>query len=85
MSEGTVAELDLGTGYCQIAPIPRCPVHGQMHYHSELIPLGGGISRIVNTSWICKGWDGEGCDHEVNFDDLDWRLIGTAEEMEFWV
>jgi hypothetical protein len=57
----------------RIAPVPRCPVHGQMRYRSETVPLGGGISLITRSEWICQGWDGEGCDYVVNHDDLPWQ------------
>lgn len=36
-----------------IAPLPRCPTHGQMNC------LPGGV-----TEWVCHGWDGEGCDYQ---------------------
>lgn len=61
---------------CWIAPLPRCPVHGQMHYRSQTKPSGGGIQVIVRSEWVCHGWDGEGCEHVVNSDDLPWTPAG---------
>jgi hypothetical protein len=61
------------------APLPRCPEHGQMSRRSETRPLSGGMSLITRTEWICHGWDGEGCDHRVPDEDLDWQPLGEAE------
>lgn len=44
----------------RIATEPRCPVHGRM---SLDFPVD---------KWICHGWDGEGCDHVVRMEDMDW-------------
>lgn len=63
---------------CQVAPIPRCPVHGLLRYRSEIRPLGGGLSLITSQRWVCHGWDGEGCDYAVNHDDLPWRSAEYA-------
>jgi hypothetical protein len=76
-----VAELSKAPGQCWIAPLPRCPVHGQMHYRSQTKPSGPpelGIRIITRSEWICHGWDGEGCDHVVNSDDLPWTLAGRT-------
>lgn len=45
------------TGVAFIAPMPRCPTHGQMQFRCD--------------GWVCVGWDGEGCDYELRgFDQL---------------
>jgi hypothetical protein len=44
----------------KIAVPPHCPVHDQMHLDFAL------------DTWSCRGWDGEGCDHRVRAEDLDW-------------
>jgi hypothetical protein len=35
-------------------PGPRCPTHGQMSL------------RFETDTWVCHGWDGEGCDVFMN-------------------
>jgi hypothetical protein len=64
-----------------IAPLPRCPVHGQMHYRAQTRPAGGGISVIIRSEWICHGWDGEGCDHVVDSDDLPWTPLDGSGQL----
>jgi hypothetical protein len=51
-----------------IAPVPKCPVHGQMNFTPRGAPLDEG-------TWICHGWDGEGCDHVVRGRDQEWTRI----------
>jgi hypothetical protein len=53
----------LGPGELFMSAPVRCPVHGQMHYH------------FARDTWICHGWDGEGCDHEVP---AEWVHIGDT-------
>lgn len=43
--------MDPIAGEVFIAPLPRCPVHGQMKSRYD--------------GWVCVGWDGEGCDYEL--------------------
>lgn len=31
--------------------------------------------------WTCPGWDGEGCDYYVLDQNLDWRPLGTLEDL----
>ena len=49
---------------------PECPVHGQMRMADVPPP------RVLFT---CAGWDGEGCDYEVDANDIPWQDIGAAE------
>ncbi len=44
------------------APLPRCPVHGQM--------------SLREGRWVCHGFDGEGCPHVLELDEADWQRIG---------
>jgi hypothetical protein len=30
-------------------------------------------------SWVCHGFDGEGCQHTVRCEDMDWQPIGYAD------
>jgi hypothetical protein len=72
-----------------VAPLPVCPVHGQMHYQPGAGPgddplrccLTGACEPDPSTyhrqdRWICQGWDGEGCD--AGPDARPWQL--TAED-----
>ena len=51
-------DLNFQTG--AIAAEPRCPVHGKMHLD------------FPADTWTCRGFDGEGCEHRVRTEDLDW-------------
>jgi hypothetical protein len=53
-----------------IAPIPRCPVHGQMS------PLPGQVE-----TWVCHGWDGEGCDYQAP--PPQWERVGYTTDLQF--
>lgn len=33
--------------------------------------------------WTCAGWDGEGCEHEVDGADIPWRDIGELSSFSF--
>jgi hypothetical protein len=59
-----------------IAPLPRCPVHGQMHYREA--PPFPPTGECSPGRWVCHGFDGEGCEYAVEDDALDWTPIGTA-------
>lgn len=54
-------------GEVWFASRPRCPVHGQMRYD------------LAACRWSCAGWDGEGCDHTVAGEELEWCPLGTVE------
>lgn len=53
-----MADLTFANG--KILAEPRCPVHGQMRLD------------FPTDTWVCRGWDGEGCDHAVRMEDADW-------------
>lgn len=57
-----------------VAPIPRCPEHGQMKPRS-----GGAGNGYTGTTWACPGWDGEGCDHTAS---QEWVHIGHADRID---
>jgi hypothetical protein len=58
----------MADGYGWTAPLPRCPVHGQMkHFPGTVL------------SWYCAGFDGEGCDYVVTGDDINWQPLGENE------
>jgi len=44
-------------------PEPCCPVHGGLRYMDAL------------DTWVCHGWDGEGCEHQVAGPDVEWELV----------
>lgn len=48
-----------------VAPLPRCPTHGGMHYD------------MAGDRWVCHGWDGEGCPHVVTAEELHYERAGT--------
>lgn len=50
-----------------VAPLPRCPTHGGMHYDAKAY------------TWVCHGWDGEGCPHTVTDEQLVYERAGTTE------
>ena len=52
---------------------PQCPVHGQMRLDKAAPP--------PQVLWTCAGWDGEGCDHQVDAADIPWVHIGEAENV----
>jgi hypothetical protein len=52
--------MDLESATGQIALIPGCPVHGMLY------------PCLSQNTWICSGWNGEGCGHQVRMEDLDW-------------
>lgn len=62
-----------------VAPIPKCPEHGQMHLRVAQRPEDGANIFV----YICHGFDGEGCDHLVRVSDQDWQHIGEAESVSF--
>lgn len=64
-------------GDMYIAARPSCPVHGPMHPGERAVVAGGHEVR----TWVCHGWDGEGCNHTVGSDDLEWELIGQASQV----
>ena len=70
--------ITAGPGQCYIAPNPnpRCPTHGQMHWQQ---PQPGPDQVWPPGRWICHGFDGEGCPHEVSEADMGWSLIGTTD------
>jgi hypothetical protein len=53
------------------APLPRCPTHGGMHYEA---------ARYL---WVCHGWDGEGCSHQVADADLPYERVGTIDQTQW--
>jgi hypothetical protein len=58
-------------GDMYIATIPQCPTHGKMKWiHPE-----GEHGILLDSYWICHGFDGEGCDHRVDEKDMDWTAI----------
>jgi hypothetical protein len=59
--------IEPGQSEIWVAPLPRCPAHGGMHYDAP------------HCQWVCHGWDGEGCDHVVGDDQLAYERAGTAE------
>lgn len=64
-------------GDLYVAPIPKCPVHGQM---SLRLAADIGIkTEDVGFVYVCHGFDGEGCGHLVRVDDQDWQHIGSGE------
>ena len=65
-------------GQAWIAENPRCPTHGQMSRVTELFR-----GQVGQAGWICWGYDGEGCTYTVGDDELDWQLLGPAEEIHF--
>lgn len=48
--------------------IPRCPRHTHMTY-----------SRATAT-WVCHGWDGEGCPHTTDDAPPEWTRLAIIEE-----
>jgi hypothetical protein len=74
-----VTVVNLVTGYGWIAPVPRCPVHGQLHYRSETEPCGADVRIFTVSEWACHGWDGEGCGYSVDHGDLDWTPAGPED------
>ena len=61
-----------GPAVMYVAPLPRCPAHGQMSPRPALV--GGG-----DAGWVCHGWDGEGCPYTVAASSVEWRPIGHAD------
>jgi hypothetical protein len=55
--------VNLKSGNGQVALEPSCPVHGRMSLD------------FARDSWVCHGWDGEGCDHVVRMEDMEWFLV----------
>ena len=55
-----------GAGMAYIRPEPRCPAHGRMHHD------------FAADTWICAGWDGEGCDHKITAEEQEWRPLGLT-------
>jgi hypothetical protein len=45
-----------------VSPRPQCPEHGPLQY------------RGWEMTFICAGFDGEGCDYRVSWAGLDWKL-----------
>jgi hypothetical protein len=74
--------VTVDAGYGWIAPVPRCPVHGQLHYQSETEPYGAGIRIVTSSKWACHGWDGEGCGYSVDHDDLPWVPAGPEDGLQ---
>jgi hypothetical protein len=56
-----------------VAPIPKCPVHNAR----------AGTMRLdfAMDTWVCRGWDGEGCDHQVREEDRhhQYTYLGTTD------
>ena len=61
-------------GSLYVKTMPRCPVHGKMRMGNVPPP------RVL---WTCAGFDGEGCDYEVDGNDIPWEHIGYADRIEF--
>lgn len=60
-----------------IAPLPRCPVHGQMSVVTDFFRGVAGKS-----GYVCRGYDGEGCyagPVSVAADEQPWTLIGRSD------
>ncbi len=55
------------------APLPRCPVHGQMTYVPAMC------------RYECRGWDGEGCGTVVTDEEMVRGMmhIGQADGLVF--
>jgi hypothetical protein len=66
-------------GGSMFAPLPRCPVHGQMTHRMETEPAIEGVRIITRSWWACHGWDGEDCEHTVDDADLDWTPAGPLD------
>lgn len=79
-----VASLGGNGGGGEIAPLPHCPVHGQVHRETDTRSLPGGMLLILRAYWTCPGWDGEGCGYEVDENDLDWRPASEDELQAAW-
>lgn len=62
-----------------VAPIPQCPVHGQMHVGVVTRPTDG----ANELAYVCHGFDGEGCDRIVRPGEQNWQYIGEAESVSF--
>jgi hypothetical protein len=66
-------------GDMYIATIPQCPTHGKMEWiHPE-----GEHGILLDSYWICHGFDGEGCDHRVEEKDMDWTIINAETSLKF--
>lgn len=59
------------TGRLFVPLIPECAVHGQMNYN------------LARKQYLCHGFDGEGCKHIVNDEDVPMKEIGTFDPDEF--
>jgi hypothetical protein len=72
--------METFVGEMYYAPRPECPEHGTM---SHIQPPPGEDRVWPPAHWVCHGWDGEGCDHTVTDDELDWTVVGTVEQMQW--
>jgi hypothetical protein len=63
-----------------VAPIPRCPFHGQMSMRLGCDPSPG--RTAFAEAYVCHGYDGEGCDHVVLGADREWTHIGHADRID---
>lgn len=61
-------------GDCWVAPVPRCPEHGQMNRRPP--PPGD-----CEGTWVCNGWDGEGCDYQAP--PPEWKRIGDVADFRY--
>lgn len=58
-----------GGGPAYIEVTPRCPEHGEMKQRH-----GDAGNGYTGTTWVCPGWDGEGCSYQAP--ETEWRQIG---------
>jgi len=51
-----------------IAATPICPEHKGLMRHS-----------LSMSRWECRGFDGEGCEHIVTDEEMEWKYLGKGE------
>ena len=66
------------------APLPRCPTHGQMNFRTPQTGWRDGTYGFWEEgTWVCNGWDGEGCDYQAP--PLVWARVSDVTGLSFTI